>query len=155
MSPLGMRDSGLLHQRDIIAKLAPSYFTVDKVLINDMPVYPENWYAAGGIYATADDLITFACALYGGKLLRPASLERMLKSGLDGYGYGVWIGKQTFNGKPYRNVNRPGGIMGANGSLYHLNGVGFSRTVDIVILSNTDQTDMDNFSWDIGKKLLD
>jgi CubicO group peptidase (beta-lactamase class C family) len=155
LSPLGMRDSGLLYQRDIISKLAPSYFTVDKVLINDMPVYPENWYAAGGMYATADDLMTFARALYGGKLMRPASLDRLLKPGLDGYGFGVWVGKQTFNGQSYRNINRPGGIMGANGSLHHFNGVGFSKTVDIVILSNTDQTNMDNFSWDIGKQMLD
>ena len=44
--------------------------------------------------------------------------------------------------------------MGANGSLYHFNGVGFSKALNIVILSNTDLTDMDAFSWDIGKALL-
>jgi len=157
LARLDMRDTGLAHQRDVVLRLAPSYFTPEKgaPLINDMPVYPENWDAAGGMYSTTGDLMKFANALYGGKLLTAASLDLMLTPGLDGYGFGVWIGNPTFGGKKYRNVNRPGGVMGANGSLYHFNGVGFSKNSDIVILSNTDLTDMDAFSWDIGKALLD
>jgi len=114
-----MRDTGLAHQRDVVLRLAPSYFTPEKgaPLINDMPVYPENWDAAGGMYSTTGDLMKFANALYGGKLLTAASLDLMLTPGLDGYGFGVWIGNPTFGGKKYRNVNRPGGVMGANGSL--------------------------------------
>ena len=156
LTPLKMNDSGLLHERDVILHLAPSYFSPEKgaPLINDMPVYPENWFAAGGMYSTTGDLMKFADALYGGKLLSSASLDLMLTPGLDGYGFGVWIGNPTFGGKTYRNVNRPGGVMGANGSLYHFNGVGFSKDLNIVILSNTDLTDMDAFSWDIGKALL-
>lgn len=157
LGPLGMHDTGLLHQRDIVLSLAPSYFTPEKnaPLINDMPVYPENWFAAGGMYSTTGDLMKFANALYGGKLLTANSLDMMLTPGLDGYGFGVWIGNPTFGGKTYRNVNRPGGVMGANGSFYHFNGVGFSKNINIVILSNTDLTDMDAFSWDIGKALID
>jgi CubicO group peptidase (beta-lactamase class C family) len=157
LSRLDMHDTGLLHQRDIILRLAPSYFSPEKgaPLINDMPVYTENWYAAGGMYSTTADLTKFADALYGGKLLSAASLDLMLTPGLDGYGFGVWIGNPSFGGKTYRNINRPGGVMGANGSFYHFNGVGFSKSINIVILSNTDQTDMDAFSWDIGKVLLD
>ena len=120
-----------------------------------MPVYMENWFAAGGMYSTTSDLMQVANALYGGKLLPAASLDLMLTPGLDGCGFGVWIGNPTFGGKTYRNVNRPGGVMGVNGSFYHFNGVGFRREINIVILSNTDLTDMDGFSWDIGKELLD
>lgn len=157
LSPLGMHDTGMLHQREILARLAPTYFSPEKgaALINDMPVYPENWFAAGGMYSTTADLIKFANALYSGKLLSAASLDLMLKPGLGGYGFGVWIGNPTFGGKRYRNVNRPGGIMGANGSFYHFDGVGFRKVINIAILSNTDLTDMDGFSWDIGKTLLD
>jgi len=156
LAPLGMHDTGLLHQREIVPHLAPTYFSPEKgaALMNDMPVYPENWFAAGGMYSTTADLMKFANALYGGKLLSPASLDLMLKPGLDGYGFGVWVGNPTFGGKSYRNVNRPGGIMGANGSFYHFNGVGFDKEINIVVLSNTDLTDMDAFSWDIGKALL-
>lgn len=117
LSPLGMHDTGLLHQREIVVRLAPTYFSPEKgaALINDMPVYPENWFAAGGMYSTTADLIKFADALHGGQLLSAVSLELMLTPGLDGYGFGVWVGKPTLGGKTYRNVNRPGGIMGANG----------------------------------------
>ena len=157
LDPVGMHDTGLLHQREIIPRLAPTYFSPEKgaALINDMPVYPENWFAAGGMYSTTGNLMKFANALYGGKVLSAASLDLMLKPGLDGYGFGVWVGNPTFGGKSYRNVNRPGGIMGANGSFYHFNGVGFAEEINITILSNTDSTDMDAFSWDIGKRLLD
>src|SRR5580765_3319277 len=112
----------MAHQSEIVPWLAPSYFTVNKQLINDMPAYPENWYAAGGMYSTADDLMRLSRALYEGKLLKPASLDLMLTPGLDHYGFGVWIGNQNFGGKPYRNVNRPGSIMGANASFYYFNG---------------------------------
>lgn len=156
LTPTGMHDTGLLHQRDIVSRLAPSYFSPEKgaPLINDMPAYTENWFAAGGMYSTTGDLMKFANALYGGKLLNTASLDQMLTPGLDGYGFGVWVGNPTFGSKTYRNVNRPGRIMGANGSFYHFNGVGFSKDIHIVILSNTNLTDMDAFSWDIGKALL-
>jgi CubicO group peptidase (beta-lactamase class C family) len=156
LTPLGIHDTGLLHQREIVTRLAPTYFTPEKdaALINDMPVYIENWFAAGGMYSTTADLMKFANALYGGKLLSAASLDSMLTPGLGGYGFGAWIGKPTFGGKTYRNINRPGGVMGANGSFYHFNGVGFRKEINIVILSNTDLTDMDGLSWDIGKTLL-
>ena len=153
---LGMKNTGMLHQADILADLALNYFSKDgsSPLIHDPPVYIENWYAAGGMYSTVGDLMVFADALYGGKLLSDPSLDLMLKPGLGGYGYGLWIGRQTFGGKPYRNVNRPGLIMGASASFYHFNGVGFSKSINIVILSNTNLTDMDKFSWAIGKELL-
>jgi CubicO group peptidase (beta-lactamase class C family) len=152
LTPLGMKDTGMLHQDEIVARLAPAYFGMSDRLVNDMPVYPENWFAAGGMYSTVDDLQRFAAALYGGRLLARPSLNAMLTPGLDGYGLGVWIGARTFGGKSYRDINRPGSIMGANASFYHFDGNG--RAIDITILSNTDQTNMDTFSRDIGRELL-
>jgi hypothetical protein len=45
--------------------------------------------------------------------------------------------------------------MGANASLRHFNGIGFDASVDIVILSNTNATNLDDFSCQIGKTFLD
>lgn len=154
---LGMKHTGMVYQHIILRNLATTYTTTDegKTFVNDMPVYPENWYASGAMYSTTSDLLTFANALFGGKLLKPETLELMLKPGLDGYGYSVWVGSPDFGGKHYRAVNRPGGVMGANGSLRHFSGIGFDESLDIVILSNTNATDLDGFSWMVGKTLLD
>src|SRR5690349_5278556 len=46
LRPLQMRNTGLLHQSDIVDGLADSYFFRDdlKALAPDLPMYPENWY---------------------------------------------------------------------------------------------------------------
>lgn len=156
LRPLGMTSTGLLYQAQVIRDLAPTYFTADKgqTFVNDMPVYFENWFAAGSMYSTVSDLLLFANALYGFKLLKPAALDLMLTPGLDEYGFGLWIGFPELGGRKYRVVNRPGAVMGANGSLRHFNGIGFDDVVNVVILSNTNATSLDDFSYMIGRTLL-
>jgi CubicO group peptidase (beta-lactamase class C family) len=46
LSPLGMTNTGMLRQSEIVPRLAPAYFTLDGRLVNDLPAYPENWFAA-------------------------------------------------------------------------------------------------------------
>ena len=76
--PLQMTNSGLLSQEKIIDKLADTYFYRDdlKTLANDLPVYISNWYAAGAMYSTADDILKFSNALFGGKLLKQETLKQ-------------------------------------------------------------------------------
>jgi D-alanyl-D-alanine carboxypeptidase len=154
--PLGLKNTGMLHQREIVKDLARTYVTAQqgKEFVNDMPVYMENWYAAGGMYSTTVDLLTFSNALFGGALLKTESLYRMLKPGLEDYGYGVWVVFVEYGGKRYRLVDRPARVMGANGSLRHFGRIGFDDTLNIVILSNTNATDLDGFSGVISKMLL-
>jgi D-alanyl-D-alanine carboxypeptidase len=138
LMPLGMQDSGLLYQYNIVKNLANTYFSRDdlKRLANDLPVYIENWYAAGAIYSTADDLLKFSNALFGCKLIKQETLSLMLKPGLDEYGYGVWIRTVQVRGKQYRGMERPGRIMGANVLLFHF----LDNDLTIIVLSNTDLT---------------
>jgi CubicO group peptidase (beta-lactamase class C family) len=152
LKPLGMKDTGMIAQQEILPKLATTYFLRDdtKRLVNDMPVYMENWYAAGGMYSTVPDLRKFADALYGGRLLKPETLNRMLTPGLGEYGYGLWVFKLDNRGKKYRVAQRPGGVMGANGVVLRFLG----EDVTIVLLSNTNMTDIDAFSFLIGRALL-
>src|ERR1700722_11369581 len=141
--------------------LAVTYFSAEgpkiddpKKLINDMPIYIENWLGAGGMYSTVEDLLVFAHALYGGKLISKESLGKMLTPGLDDYGFGLWIRHVTYGQKSYQIMHRPGGIMGANGSFAHYQGIGFDDQLNIMMLSNTDATDQDAFYHDIAKFLL-
>lgn len=153
LRPLAMRDSGMLYQHAVPADLADTYFFRDdlKRLANDLPVYIENWYAAGAMYSTARDLLRFSNALFGAKLLKPETLALMLKPGLDDYGYGVWVYETGINDAKQRVVKRPGRIMGAQSMLFHLP----RADATIIILSNTDATGLDEFAAEMGKLLVD
>jgi D-alanyl-D-alanine carboxypeptidase len=152
LGPLGMSASGVLYQEEIVPRLAPSYMRVadSKGPINDMPVYPQNWFAAGAMYSTTGDLRKFAQALYGGGLLQPESVELMLAPGLDEYGYGLWVRSVPMGAKETRVAQRPGQIMGANTLLLRY----FDDDVTVIILSNTNLTDIDAFGFFIGKTVL-
>lgn len=152
LDPVGLTDTGMLSQSEILEGLADTYFFRDDLdrLANDLPVYPENWYAAGSMYSTTRDVAAFADALFGGRLLGPEMLARMIRPGLDDYGYGVWSYETQVDGKPYRVVKRPGQIMGAGSQLYHFIDTG----VTVVILSNTGTTDLDQFVAEIGKRAV-
>ncbi|MDR7098980.1 CubicO group peptidase (beta-lactamase class C family) [Lysobacter niabensis] len=151
LRPLGMADTGLLKQRDIVHGLASTYFYRDdlKTLVNDLPSYPENWHAAGAMYSTVADLVTFSDALFGGRLIKPEALERMLTPGLDDYGYGAWVYDAEIDGRKHRIVKRPGQIMGAQTQLYHFLG----EDITIILLANSGATDLDEFVAEIGKRV--
>lgn len=152
LQPLGLRHTGLLRQGRIVGNLADTYMQREDLggLANDLPVYPENWYAAGSLYSTASDLLAFSDALFGGKLLQAESLAAMTKPGLDDYGYGVWSYTMTIAGAPHRVVKRPGRIMGAQAQLFRL----VDDATTVVILANTDAVDLDEFAAAIARQLF-
>ncbi|HEU4556456.1 MAG TPA: serine hydrolase domain-containing protein [Longimicrobium sp.] len=154
LRPLGLRNTGMLRQDTVMEGLASTYFFRDdtRTLINDLPVYIENWYAAGGMYSTTSDLLTFANALFGSeRLLNTQMRGRLLAPGLDDYGYGLWSYTFRRNGREYRVAKRPGSIMGANAVLYRL--ADFDTT--IVLLANTNQADLDVFAQRIANHFVD
>jgi CubicO group peptidase (beta-lactamase class C family) len=151
--PLQMKNSGMLSQCNIIDNLADTYFFRDdlKTLVNDLPVYIENWYAAGAMYSTTDDILKFSNALFGSKLLKQETLNLMFTSGLDEYGYGVWVHKDyEINHKMFTIVKRPGSIMGAQAMLFHI----LENGSTIIILSNTGTTSLDDFAAEIAKQIV-
>jgi len=153
LTPLGMTNTGVAHWDAIIPRLASTYTFRDdtQALVTDMPVYYENWSAAGAMYSTAADLAVFADALYGGRLVSPASLEQLLAPGLDEYGFGLWSYSFERRGKTWHVAKRPGAIMGAQGVLYRLR----ERDVTIVLLSNTTTVDLDVLAQRIANRMID
>lgn len=153
LQPTGMRDSGMLYQHSVLDNLADTYFYREdlKRLANDLPVYIENWYAAGAMYSTAADVLKFSDALFGGRLLKRETLEPMFTAGLDEYGYGVWVyNDYEIGGRKYQIIKRPGSIMGANAMLFHIR----EANATIIILSNTGTTDLDVFAAEIAKRAV-
>lgn len=151
LGPLDMHDTGVLRQDQIVSRLADTYFRREDggAMTPDLPAYPENWYASGAMYSTADDLLRFANALFGGKLLSADSMTQLLKPGLDEYGLGLWVYETKANGRAYRVAKRPGRIMGAQTQLYRF----LDSDTTVIILANTDSTDLDEFVAKIGHQL--
>src|SRR5262249_8585709 len=85
---------------------------------------------AGGGYSTAEDLVRFAEALKGGKLVSPATFELLttpkpeLKSPQYGYGFGVDLETGV--------VGHNGGFSGISANLDIFKGTGYVA----VVLSN-------------------
>ncbi|HEY8896507.1 MAG TPA: serine hydrolase domain-containing protein [Niastella sp.] len=152
LKPLNMSNSGMISQEKIIDKLADTYFYRDtlNILTNDLPVYTSNWYAAGAMYSTADDIAKFSDALFRGKLLKQETLNQMFTSGLDEYGLGVWVYKDyKINHRMFTIIKRPGRIIGAQTMLFHI----LENNSTIIILSNTGTTSLDNFAAQIAKQI--
>lgn len=152
LTPLQMNSSGLLSQSKMIDNLASTYFMRDDInkLVPDLPVYWENWYAAGAMYSTSGDLLKFCNAVFTKKILTQSSLDLMFVSGKGEYGFGVWVYLDyTINKKNYTIIKRPGQIMGAQSMIFHILETGTS----IIILSNTGTTDLDNFAAKLAKML--
>jgi CubicO group peptidase (beta-lactamase class C family) len=152
LNPLEMKNTGMLSQSKVLPLLARTYFKKDESspLRPDLPVFWENWSAAGGMYSTTDDLSIFAAALYGGRLLQQSSLRAMLTPGLGDYGLGLWVFQKDLGGKAYRMAQRPGSIMGANAVMLQVVDVDLT----ILILSNTNETSIDAFSFFIAENVL-
>lgn len=152
LHPLGMNDSGLLLQRDIVERLADTYFNRPGVnrLAPDLPVYAENWYAAGSMYSTTADLLKFSNALFAGKILKKESLDQMLEPGLDEYGFGTWIYRNYEIGKNRHTiVKRPGRILGAESLIFHVLGT----DATIILLSNAATAAIEQFAAEIAGQL--
>lgn len=148
LKPLGLTHTGMLRHESIVEGLASTYsYREDlKSLSNDFPVYPENWYSAGAMYSTAEDVLRFSDALFGSGLLRKESIARLTTPGLDDYGYGLWVYETWIGAAKHRVAKRPGRIMGAQAQLYRF----LDRDLTIVILANTANTDLDEFVSRIG-----
>lgn len=151
--PLHLKETGILIDQRVIKQLASTYSLNPETgqLYNDIPYYIENFFTAGAMYSTVDDVLTFANALFTNKLLKPATLSLLLTASpkLDNYGYGLWIRTYTVDGKTYTVVERPGRIAGANALLSHLQ----EEDLTIVSLSNTNATNHEHFHNEIRKSL--
>lgn len=148
-NPLDMNDSGLLFENDVIEDLASTYFVGEEpdILLSEFPYYIENWYAAGSMYSCSSDLAKFSNALFAHKLISSESLNLMLTPMLNEYGHGVWI--RGVGDK--KRMERYGSISGANAVWMHF----LNKNVTIIILSNTNLTDLGDFALVIGNKLID
>ncbi|ALL05728.1 hypothetical protein AQ505_09625 [Pedobacter sp. PACM 27299] len=146
--PLGMQNSGLLSHYKLIKNLATPYYKDKSLdhLIPNIPIYVEDFSAAGAMYSCTSDLIKFNNALFSFKLINKETLDQLLTPGLDDYGYSVWVRDH----QKHKRMERYGRIAGANAVWFHY----LNSELSIIILSNTNLTDLGDYALKIGKAIL-
>ncbi len=151
LEPLGMKDSGVI-STDVVPGLAESYAwdATAQEARTEIPYAIGNYYGAGAMYSTLDDLRTFSDALYGGKLLKPSTLQTLLRPYRAAYACGLWVSQYNLNGTRTEVAERQGSIWGTTNRLLRL----LDRDITIILLTNMDSTDLDAMQVWIISKLL-
>jgi CubicO group peptidase (beta-lactamase class C family) len=108
--PLGMKDSGYEDQTITPLRAHGYERNKDGVLRNADFIDMSAAYAAGALYSTTHDLMTWEDALFGGKLVSSASLTRMTTPYKGNYGFGLVI----VDVDGHRQIWHNGGIDGFN-----------------------------------------
>jgi CubicO group peptidase (beta-lactamase class C family) len=127
--PLGMKDTGYDVNEAIVSKRASGYSSAKGKVENADYIHMSNPYSAGAIYSTAYDLTRWQKSLYGGKLLSPASLRKMITPYKGSYGFGVFIG----NDRNSVTLSHRGSIPG----FFAFLGYRLQDGLNVVALSNS------------------
>ena len=128
-TPLGMNDSGYDSNTAIIKRRASGYIRTPAAgYINAGYIHMSIPHAAGALYSTTGDLLKWEQALFAGKVVSKASLDRMITPFKNDYALGL---TSTID-KGRRVIAHGGGIDGFN---THLAYYPDTKTV-IVALSN-------------------
>jgi len=128
--PLGMKDSGYDSNTAIIPKRASGYSEQSGSLQNAGFIDMSIPHAAGALYSTTADLLRWQRALYGGKLLKPESLQAMTTPNLEHYAFGLGV-QDGPEGKQY---GHGGGIEGFR----TLIGYRPAERISVIMLSNVE-----------------
>jgi len=106
--PLAMNDSGYDSHSAIILQRASGYTIGSGGLRNDDYLDMSIPYAAGSLYSTTQDLCRWVEKLFGGEILSPESLKKMITPFTNDYGLGVIM--QPVDG--CNTIMHGGGISG-------------------------------------------
>ncbi|HEX7138787.1 MAG TPA: serine hydrolase [Vicinamibacterales bacterium] len=108
--PIGMKDSGYDSYTRVIPHRASGYVRGPNGPTNAAYLDMSLPYAAGALYSTTEDLRRFEQALFGGRVLKPASLEKMTTPFKGNYALGVVVREHD----GHRVIEHNGGINGFN-----------------------------------------
>jgi len=109
-NPLGMKDSGYDSNSEVIPHRASGYTPGPNGVTNAGYIDMTIPLSAGALYSTTEDLLRWERGLMGGKLLSPASIEKMTTPFKNDYAFG--LGVHTANG--HKMIDHGGGIEGFN-----------------------------------------
>ncbi len=121
IKPLNLATIRFKHQEDVVPRRAAGYVLRNDVLKNGEPFRPRIIAPSGGILASAVDLARWWEAVLQGRVVKPASLEQMLKPAKLNDGMSVSHGfaffTNTFNGNKF--IFHAGSTVGGFGSMVY------------------------------------
>ena len=148
---VSMAQTGFL-KKDNYPKDFAYTFSYDEAGTRDADplLFIENYYAAGSMYSTAEDLLRLDQAMYGDILLSETSKEKMFTSypEYNYSGYSVWTYNYPFSESQPSIMERRGGILGSNSVLIRM--LDLKKT--LIILSNNNRFNPDSFGNTQGLK---
>jgi CubicO group peptidase (beta-lactamase class C family) len=137
-TPLAMQDSGYDSNTGIISHRASGYSPGPGGPANAGYVHMSVPHGAGALYSTTEDLLKWEQALFGGKLVSVASLQKMTTPEKSDYAYGLVV--VTQNGR--KRIVHGGGIEGFNTSMAYYPD---SKTA-VIVLANLNGSVPDQLS---------
>lgn len=145
-TPLNMTDTGIDSNAAIIPQRAQGYTPSKQGIHHSGYISMTIPLSAGAIYSTTGDLLKWEQALYGGKLLTPASLTKMTTPFKSDYAFGLSV--RTVDG--HKLITHNGGIEGFNTSLNYYP----DDKLVVVVLSNLNGNAPDQIANNLGKVAL-
>jgi CubicO group peptidase (beta-lactamase class C family) len=137
LDPLGMKNTGLLKNEDVVPNLAGGYSFKNGGYLNESFVQIQNFGAAGAMYSTAGDLQLWNRALLANNILSKKFTDEMFTPSpkLGFVALGSWAyDLKLASGKTARAVERQGYING----FCALNIIIPDEKISAVFLSNTE-----------------
>jgi CubicO group peptidase (beta-lactamase class C family) len=128
--PLGMRDTGIDNNADVLENRASGYRTEGAEFRHAEYIDMSVPFAAGDLYSTTHDLQRWEEGLFGGKVLRPDSLSRMLTPNKGDFGFGLVVTQDDGQ----RLISHTGGIKGFTAELRYYP----EKRLSVIVLSNTE-----------------
>jgi CubicO group peptidase (beta-lactamase class C family) len=148
----GLRETRYDSSTEIIANRAQGYRIHDGKLANDQHAAMSIPGAAGGLIASARDLVKWSMLLHDRKIVRDDAYQQMIEPGtlnngqkLD-YGFGLAI--TQFEGK--KMIAHGGGIFGFNSMLLYLP----DDQVHVAVISNSEVASSEKLAMEIARAAL-
>jgi CubicO group peptidase (beta-lactamase class C family) len=128
-TPLGMNDTGYDSNTALIKRRASGYTRSGSEYLNAPYIHMSVPHAAGALYSTTGDLLKWEQALFAGKVISKASVDRMITPFKNDYALGL---SSALDKSGRRVIAHGGGIDGFNTFMAYYPE---SRTV-VIVLSN-------------------
>lgn len=126
--PLGMSDSGYDDHAVVLPRRASGYSPGERGIVNADYVDMSIPQGAGALYSTTHDILKWEQGLFGGRVLRPASLTLLTTPVRNRYAFGLIVAEADGN----TTISHSGGIEGFNTYLAY----DPARRLTVVVLGN-------------------